>query len=149
MLPGTALITTPAAPDQRLVITVSSEPACLVQLHTVATTGVALTAAGNVSSSSDSGGMPVLRPSSRTALSWRPHQQLLWEDSSALVLSYARFTDGAIMDVTDKAAVTAVAPAGPELLPFSLSSDNTTGLSWVTVNAKVRWCFSRVTCVMS
>lgn len=62
----------------------------------------------------------------------------MWEDSSALLLSYARFSDGSIMDVTDKAVVSAGAPASADAaLPFSLSTDNTTGLPWLTVSAKV------------
>lgn len=134
--PGSATITTAAGSTLKLPITVSSEPACLVQLHTAATTGATVSTA---SSSSSSQVAPVLRPGEATSLAWQPRQDLVWEDSAALVLSYARFSDGSVMDVTDKTAVTAVLPAagGSSVLPFSLSTDNTTGLRWLTVNATV------------
>lgn len=134
--PGSATITTAAGPSTlRLPITVSSEPACLVQLHTAATTGAAISTA----SSSSSQVALVLRPGEAASLAWQPRQDLTWEDSAALALSYARFSDGSVMDVTDKTAVTAVLPAagGSSVLPFSLSTDNTTGLRWLTVNATV------------
>lgn len=133
--PGSATITTAASSTLKLPITVSSEPACLVQLHTAATTGAAVSTA----SSSSSQVALVLRPGEATSLAWQPGQDLTWEDSAALVLSYARFSDGSVMDVTDKTAVTAVLPAagGSSVLPFSLSTDNTTGLRWLTVNATV------------
>lgn len=143
MSAGIAAITSPASPSQQLTITVSNEPACLAQLHTVATTGTTLTAATTAASSSGSGsgsgvaGLPTVQPSSRARLTWQAQQQLAWEDSTALVLSYARFTDGAVMDVTDKTALAAVVPAGATLLPFILATDNTTGLSWISVNITV------------
>jgi hypothetical protein len=136
--PGSATITTAASSNLKLPITVSSEPACLVQLHTAATTGAAVST-GSSSSSGSSQVAPVLKPGEATSLAWQPRQDLVWEDSAALVLSYARFSDGSVMDVTDKTAVTAVLPAagGSSVLPFSLSTDNTTGLRWLTVNATV------------
>ena len=63
----------------------------------------------------------------------------MWEDSSALVLSYASFSDGSVMDVSGRAAVTAAMPAGGQAqsLPFSLSRENSTQLYMVQVNATV------------
>ena len=79
-----------------------------------------------------------MRPSQPTSLTWQARQDLTWEDSTALVLSYARFSDGSVMDVTDKTAVAAVVPPGGSgVLPFSLSTDNTTGLRWLAVNVTV------------
>lgn len=128
--PGPATITTTANSTLKLPITVSSEPACLVQLHTAATTGAAATA-GSAGEA--------LRPSAATSLAWQARQDLVWEDSSALVLSYARFSDGSVMDVTDKTDVVVAAPdnAGGAL-PFSLDTDNTTGLHWLNVKIAVR-----------
>jgi hypothetical protein len=111
-------------------MTVSSEPTCLVQLHTTATTGAALTA-GSV--------REALRPSAEVRLAWQAQQNLVWEDSSAVMLSYARFSDGSIMDVTDKTDVVAGVPGDVAgVLPFSLDADNTTGLHWLNVEVKVR-----------
>lgn len=130
--PGSAAITTAASSTLKLPITVSSEPACLVQLHTAATTGAA------VSTGAGSTGAQALRSGEATSLTWQAWQDLVWEDSTALVLSYARFSDGSVMDVTDKTAVKAVLPGGgSSVLPFSLSTDNTTGLRWLTVNVTV------------
>jgi hypothetical protein len=145
--PGTASIATAASSTLKLPITVTKEPACLVQLHTAATTGAALAAAGSNSSSSGSGSNsssssstsasgPSLRPGQTLGLMWQARQDLVWEDSSALVLTYARFTDDSVMDVTDKTAVVAAAPGGTTL-PFTFSTDNTTGLSWIKVNVQV------------
>lgn len=135
--PGSATVSTTANAALRLPITVSAEPACLVQLHTAATTGAAVSA---TVSSSNSQVVEALRRSQAVSLTWRARQDLVWEDSTALVLTYARFSDGSVMDVTDKASVMAVAPAGSSSgvsLPFSLSTDNTTGLPWLTVTAVV------------
>lgn len=100
-----------------------------MQLHTAATTGAALSLAGAA---------PAVRPSQPTNLTWQARQDLVWEDSTALVLSYARFSDGAVMDVTDKTAVAAMLPSGGSgVLPFGLNTDNTTGLRWLTVNTTV------------
>lgn len=62
----------------------------------------------------------------------------MWEDSSALVLSYARFSDGSVMDVTAKTDVVAVSPGGAgAALPFTIDTDNTTGLHWLNVKVAV------------
>jgi len=146
MAPGVATVTTTASSSLQLPITVSSEPACLVQLHTAATTGtsVSSSAAGSATSTQAA---QALRPRQAAVLTWQARQDLVWEDSSALLLSYARFSDGSIMDVTDKAVVSAGVPAGADaFLPFSLSTDNTTGLPWLTVSAKVSDSLSHSRC---
>lgn len=127
--PGSATISTAAAGSAlKLAITVSSEPACLVQLHTSATTGVAARL-----STGDS-----LKPRAAGSLGWQARQDLVWEDSSALVLSYARFSDGSVMDVTAKTDVVAVSPGGAgAALPFTIDTDNTTGLHWLNVKVAV------------
>jgi hypothetical protein len=79
------------------------------------------------------------RPSAATSLVWQARQDLVWEDSSALVLSYARFSDGSVMDVTGKTDVVAGVPGNAAgVLPFTLDTDNTTGLHWLNVKATVR-----------
>jgi hypothetical protein len=141
--PGPATISTSASSTLKLPITVSIEPACLLQLHTAATTGagaptiVSAPGSNSSSSSSSSPAGVTLRPGTPASLAWQARQDLIWEDSSALVLSYARFSDGSVVDVTDKTAVTAAAP-GAGALPFTLTTDNTTGLRWLTVNVEVR-----------
>lgn len=55
-----------------------------------------------------------------------------------MVLSLAQFTDGSVMDVSGRAAVTAAVPAGVTgALPFNLVTDNSTQLQTVNVAAKV------------
>jgi hypothetical protein len=55
-----------------------------------------------------------------------------------MVLSLAQFTDGSVMDVSSRAAVTAAVPAGvTEVLPFNLVTNNSTQLQTVNVAAKV------------
>lgn len=134
---GKAIITaTPAVGASALApavlsITVSNDAVCLQQLSALATTGAGLSATA-------AGASPI-RPNVKTAISWEAQQQLIWEDSNAMVLSYARFSDGAVMDVTGRATVTAAVPAaaGPSTLPFSLSVDNSTYLSMLRMNATV------------
>lgn len=142
--PGRATISTAASSSLKLPITVSSEAACLLQLHTAATTGAAAAVAAQAAAATTAStavspqGLQALRPNQPFNLTWQARQDLAWEDSSALVLSYARFSDGSVMDVTDKTAVTAAAGVGGSgVLPFTLSSDNTTGLSWLTVAVTV------------
>lgn len=69
-------------------LAVSNDPVCLASLDAQATTGVRfLSAPKPVAGSSING-------------SWEARQDLTWEDSSAYVLTYATFSDGAIMDVS-------------------------------------------------
>jgi hypothetical protein len=70
-------------------LAVSNEPVCLASLDAQATTGVSFTMAA---------GLPAI--GDRLNASWEPRQDLNWEDSSAYVLTYATFTDGAVMDVS-------------------------------------------------
>ena len=138
--PGVAAISTAASSTLSLPLTVTSEPTCLVQLHTAATTGATVSPAVTGANSSSSSSIQPVSPSQEVLLNWQARQDLVWEDSTALVLSYARFSDGSVMDVTDKTAVTAAVPAGAgsnAVLPFSLSTDNTTGLQWLRVTSLV------------
>jgi hypothetical protein len=132
--PGTATITTPAAASQQLSLTVSKEPVCLKQLHVLATTGAALAAPAAAALAASPA-----KAAFKASLTWEARQDLVWEDSSAMVLSLAQFTDGSVMDVSNRAAVTAAVPAGVAgVLPFNLVTDNSTQLQTVNVAAKVR-----------
>eukprot|EP00775_Hariotina_reticulata_P010661 gene10661-10820_t len=126
--PGTAIIRTTSQPGAQVIITVSSEPVCLVQLQALATTGVAWTS----SVQSMLGASP---PQTLTTvpLSWQAQQVLSAEDGTAVVLSYAAFSDGASMDVSGRAAVTAEGL----LLPYAMGTDAATQLPAVNINATI------------
>eukprot|EP00879_Flechtneria_rotunda_P000373 GHRR01000465.1.p1 GENE.GHRR01000465.1~~GHRR01000465.1.p1 ORF type:complete len:1109 (+),score=342.16 GHRR01000465.1:4020-7346(+) len=132
--PGEVQITTSANSALKLRITVSSEPICLLQLHALATTGAGLSAA-----TSDALMTNPMRAGSSRAIEWVANQDMVWEDSSAVVSTYASFSDGTVMDVSERAAVTAVLPpgAGVQQLPYVLATDNTTQLAAITVNTTV------------
>ncbi|KAI8463288.1 MAG: hypothetical protein J3K34DRAFT_496093 [Monoraphidium minutum] len=108
-LAGSAPAAAPAA------LTVSNTPVCLVALEPLATTGVEFVAGATP---------PAPRPGMAAALSWRGAQRLEWEGAAAHVLSYARFSDGATMDVSDRALLALGLPPGtPAPLPFALGAD--------------------------
>lgn len=133
MRPGTATITTTAAAAQQLSVTVTNDPVCLKQLHVLATTGAALTAPAAAALAASPA-----KPAAKASLAWEARQDLVWEDSAAMVLSLAQFTDGSVMDVSNRAAVTAAVPAGVAgVLPFNLVTDNSTQLQTVNVAVKV------------
>jgi hypothetical protein len=77
---------------------------------------------------------------------WQAAQDLTWEDASALVLTYATFSDGTTMDVTSRsslgisaAALAAAAAAGNSsaAAPFYLGTNSSLSLPTVVVNATV------------
>jgi hypothetical protein len=77
-------------------------------------------------------------------LSWQAKQVLSAENSSAVVLSYATFSDGAAMDITGRAAVAAAGLS----LPYTLGTDAVTQLPTVKVTAKVRqWQLCHCMCM--
>lgn len=110
---------TPQPPP--LVLTVTDAPACLLGLAPLATTGVALVAP------------PAAVPAGGGALTWRGAQQLAWEGATARVVTVARFSDGASMDVSDRAALRLAAGAAGA---FNLSADGG-GAPLVTVAARI------------
>jgi hypothetical protein len=131
--PGTATINTLAAASQQLSLTVSKEPVCLKQLHVLATTGAALAAPAAAALAATPA-----KPAFKASLAWEARQDLVWEDSSAMVLSLAQLTDGSVMDVSSRAAVIAAVPAGVAgVLQFDLVTNNSTQLQTVNVAAKV------------
>lgn len=77
-------------------LTVSNDPVCLASLDAQATTGVRFLSAPQ----------PVAGSSINS--SWEARQDLTWEDSSAYVLTYATFSDGATMDVSTQVCMLAV-----------------------------------------
>lgn len=110
------------------LITVSDAPVCLQHLDPLATTGIRF-----------AGSTPTPSPSDNPSLSWVPAQDLVWEQSSAYVLTYATFSDGNVMDVSRSSYVTAAVPAGVSTpLPFNLTADPVYGLPYVDVNVTVR-----------
>lgn len=117
----------PIAGLQNAVITVSSTPTCVVSLQPLATTGITFNG-------------PALAPApdGTAALSWSAAQDLTWENVTARVLTYAQFSDGTSMDISEHAALGLVVPAGAAAgaLPFGLSVD-AAGWPTVTVNASV------------
>lgn len=134
--PGVASIAATAPGSPTLSLTVSPEPVCLKQLNVLATTGAALSWSTTTALASSPA-----KPTSRTTLAWEARQDLVWEDARALALTYASFTDGSVMDVSSRAAVTAAVPPGvtgtAAQLPFNLSTDDSTQLPTVLVNVKV------------
>jgi hypothetical protein len=70
-------------------LAVSNEPVCLASLDAQATTGVSFTMGASLPAIGD-----------RINATWEARQDLNWEDSLAYVLTYATFTDGAVMDVS-------------------------------------------------
>lgn len=113
------------------VITVTDTPACLLALEPLATTGVTMVDAAPLPAAAG-GTVP---------LSWRAAQALTWEGTQARVVTVARFSDGAAMDVSDRAILSldaggaaggAAANSTGDL--FSLAIDPA-GAPFVAVNA--------------
>jgi hypothetical protein len=130
--PGTASLglarLVPAASPAAVLVT--DTPACLMALEALATTGVEFV-----------GTPPGLLPGSVTSLKWSAVQRLDWEGVTARVVTYAQFSDGSTVDVSDRAALSLAMPSGGAAataapLPFALSTD-AAGASLVTVNASV------------
>ncbi len=110
-------------------ITVVDTPTCLLALEALATTGVALVTAA----------LPPPAANRVAVLGYRAAQDLTWEGAAARVVTYARFSDGAAMDVSDRTllALDGAAAAGAGgLMPFGLSV-GAAGGPVVTVNASV------------
>lgn len=115
------------------VVTVTNEPACLVSLEALATTGVSILPS-----------QPVPQAAGATiTLSWQAAQNLAWEGTTARVVTLARFTDGGAMDVSDRVSLALDSSAGNVSgattagAGFLLGAD-TDGSSQVTVNASAR-----------
>ena len=120
--PGAAAISLAGfLPATQASIVVTDNPACLMAVQAVATTGIEFAMA------------PL--PSGTAVLSWRAVQRLEWEGADAAVLTYASFSDGAVVDVSSRAALTvALRLGGPS--PFAVEySSSTAGLPLVAVNA--------------
>ena len=139
MGPGTAVITASSlpAPVPSTPVAVSPDSVCLLAVDALATTGVRLVASSSGSAAAFSPGQPLL--SSSPTMYWQAAQDLSWEDSSALVVSYASFSDGQSMDVSGRSSVSAGLPAGVTgRLPFYLNNDPVLNLPRVNINTTVR-----------
>jgi hypothetical protein len=121
---GIAGLAPPAAPA---LLAVSDTPTCLLAIQPLAITGVDLV-----------GAPPVLLPAAQgqAVLAWRAAQSMVWEGAAARVVTLASFSDGATMDVSDRAVVSLVAGAANMAPPFKLSAD-IGGAPLVAVNASI------------
>jgi hypothetical protein len=132
---GAALVTIPGMvpPPAPALVTVTDAPTCLSSLQPLATTGVELLDA------------PTPPARGRAALAWRAAQALVWEDSTARVFTVATFSDGATMDVTDRALLAVAPPDDGSPLPFVLGED-AAGARLVAVNASASGAGPTTTC---
>jgi hypothetical protein len=138
MGPGAAAITASGIPAAvpAAVVSVSQQSVCLLAVDALATTGVRLVASAPGSATAFSPGQPLL--GSSPVLFWQAAQDLAWEDSSALIVSYASFSDGHFMDVSGRSSVSARVPAAVSgRLPFYLTTDPALNLPSLTINTTV------------